>query len=66
MGRLPFVRGDREGFRTRVFKRGETPLPKNLPLSLPGEGDTGGEVDKICRAGAGAGCLHRNTGGEVL
>jgi hypothetical protein len=30
-----------------VFKRGEALLPKNLPLSTSGEGDTKGEVEKI-------------------
>jgi hypothetical protein len=28
-----------------VYKRGNAPLPKIFPLSLEGEGDTGGEGD---------------------
>jgi len=31
----------------RVFKRGFTPLVKYVPLSLEGEGDTGGEVTDL-------------------
>jgi len=30
-----------------VFKRGETPLFLSLPISFEGEGDKGGEDDKI-------------------
>jgi len=30
----------------REFKRDEVPLPQFFPLSLEGEGDTGGEGDK--------------------
>jgi len=31
----------------KVFKRGEAPLSDIFPLSLIGEGDTGGEVEII-------------------
>jgi len=31
-------------FTQREFKRGEAPLPNNLPLSFKGEGDIRGEV----------------------
>jgi len=36
-----------------VSKRGKAPLPRFLPLSLEGEGDTGGEGDSNCQNPAG-------------
>jgi len=45
-GRSPFKNYSFSYLKSRVFKRGFTPLFINFPLSFKGEGDKGGEVGK--------------------